>query len=56
MMEKEIKRLLDQNMKIPGRFVVCLCLKKILRNYSGKILYGELEKLANAQNHIQVMS
>lgn len=45
-LNKEIIRLLDYNMKIPGKFIVCLYLKKIPRNNSGKILYAELGKLA----------
>lgn len=53
---KEIRHLLDYNMKIPGKFVNCLYLKKIPRNNSGKILYADLEKLANVQksNHVMV--
>ena len=44
-MDKEIKNLLDRNMKIPKKFISCFCIKELPRNEAGKIRYMELEKL-----------
>lgn len=44
-MDKEIKNLLDRNMKIPKKFISCFWLKELPRNEVGKIRYMELENL-----------
>ena len=41
--EKEAPKLLDQNMKIPRKFIACKYIKEIPRNLAGKIMYTVLE-------------
>lgn len=46
-LDAEIALVLDRNMKIPHKFVLCRYLESIPRNAAGKIMYANLEEMSN---------
>lgn len=44
-LDKQISLMLDRNLKIPQKFVFCICTEEIPRNRSGKIEYAKLENM-----------